>query len=1287
MEKTKKINTFNQMKLIYLFIVVFYSITMLSQEIQIEKVNLNWSEKESFRLEKGKTWYMPMVENNSINVNTKLPDFNKKWKVAKNTKVLWHEIKNIKYKTISKNSLFDIAYENIPREIQSSMQVVSTREDFDVFFNLTPLINTNGQVKQIISFEIHYKLTIDKDSSSIKSYALNSVLATGSWYKFSIDKTGVYKLDYNFLKNIGIDVKNVNPSRLSIYGNGGGILPYRIGDPRYDDLQENAIVVTGESDGKFDNNDYILFYARGPERWKHDGNIESLRHLNNIYSDKAYYFVHVKNQAAKRINLATEISSISAITFTNYDDYIVHELEKKNLFHMGQSWVGEAFGIENEQTISMNFTNLDTSAPLTIRTKVVASSSDITYMQVKANEIELYNIKIPTTSKHVIAREGVGVIDDLLLNNDNIDIKLTYDNSGNPSSEAFLDYIEIIGKKNLIANGKQFSFRNFETIGNNTAVKFSIQNNTNIDQVWDVTDPINPKKLTNQGSNDTFDFLTQGGDLKEFVLINQQDYYTPESSGNTSISNQNLHALRNIDYVIITQDFLINEAQVLAQYHINNSDLNTVVVPLHQIYNEFGSGSADITAIRDFIKFLYDTSTPHLQYVMLYGDTSYDPKGIFEKEENIVPSFHSSISFSETATFVTDDYFAIVSHVNEGELDSNQIQTQDVAIGRIPVRTIKEAHDVTRKLLNYYNKETLGDWRNQILMMADDTDKEFEVYLQNAEEILADKIKDNKRVYNIKKVYADAYPQIISSGGASYPEMNKDIINTVEKGVLIANYFGHGGEDGLAYERILTTSDVESWTNFDMLPLIMIISCEFARLDNPSRPNTAGELVIRNPHGAGASHIATARAIFIDTGDILNQALIPYLLEYKTGYEDISNSIANNLRLAKNDNNDYDEKQRYFVFFLGDPAMKLAVPRPDVRITHMNGKPIGQPLDTIKALSHTRFKGIVTNKNGVIESDFNGTLFTTIYDKEIDKETLNNDGIAGIMVFDTQESKLFRGSATVTNGEFEFDFIAPKDIRIAYGKGKLSFYAHNGEIDKAGYNIDVTVGGINEDAPEDNLGPTIQLYMNDKSFIDGGTTNQSPNLLAFFQDENGINTALSAVGHDIVAVIDNDYLNPIVLNDYYATEPNNYKRGNLEYRLRNLEIGLHTLHLKVYDTYNNPGEATLNFRVLDDNELILEHVLNYPNPFVNYTEFWFNHNKPNEPLEVQIQIYTVSGKLIKTINQLIQTAGSLSKEINWDGLDDFGSKIGKGVYVYKLSVKATLSDLKAEKFEKLVILQ
>jgi hypothetical protein len=403
------------------------------------------------------------------------------------------------------------------------------------------------------------------------------------------------------------------------------------------------------------------------------------------------------------------------------------------------------------------------------------------------------------------------------------------------------------------------------------------------------------------------------------------------------------------------------------------------------------------------------------------------------------------------------------------------------------------------------------------------------------------------------------------------------------------------------------------------------------------------------------------------------------LLEYND--EDLT--IAESLAETKNG---FSSTQKFFIYYFGDPAKKLAIPQPNVRITRMNGIDITQSIDTLKALSRVSFEGVVTDNTNNILSDFNGRVSTTVFDKPINRTTLDNDNFGVFMTFDSQESKLFRGQATVENGNFNFEFIVPRDVRIAFGNGKMSFYADNELSDRSGLNTDIIVGGINENAPSDTTGPEVQLFMNDESFLDGGNTNASPNLIVKLFDVSGINTSVTAVDHDIVGILDGDESNPIVMNDFYQTELDDFTRGKVVYRFRNLEVGPHTIKLKAWDTYNNSSESTISFVVVSDATLTLDNVLNYPNPFVNYTEFWFNHNKPNEPLEVSVQIFTVSGKLVKTINQQVQTTGNLARNITWNGLDDFGNKIGKGVYVYKLKVKSTVSNISSEKYEKLVIL-
>ncbi|HLV46884.1 MAG TPA: type IX secretion system sortase PorU, partial [Flavobacterium sp.] len=389
----------------------------------------------------------------------------------------------------------------------------------------------------------------------------------------------------------------------------------------------------------------------------------------------------------------------------------------------------------------------------------------------------------------------------------------------------------------------------------------------------------------------------------------------------------------------------------------------------------------------------------------------------------------------------------------------------------------------------------------------------------------------------------------------------------------------------------------------------------------------------------------------------------------------------------------FSQNEKSIVFFLGDPAVKLAIPKPKVELTHINETPIQDFDGSLRALDKIKLSGEVTNESNQLVSNFNGDLAIQIFDKEIDRQTLGNDNVQSggglyVMDFKTLGETVFRGNATVTNGKFEVEFVVPKDIKTNIGAGKASFYAVNQSQnldDYTGYNKEIQIGGINENAAEDNISPEVALYMNDENFVSGGVTNESPLFIAYLEDDNGINTA-GGIGHDLVAILDGDENNPIVLNDYYETEPDNFRKGFIKYPFSELENGLHTLTFKAWDVYNNPASAEIQFLVAKEEGISLKNVLNYPNPFVDYTEFWFEHNRPTELLMVQVQIFTVTGKIVKTINQTVVSDGNLSREITWDGRDDFGDKIGKGVYIYRLTVKSTLTGHRAEKLEKLVIL-
>ncbi|HET8803726.1 MAG TPA: type IX secretion system sortase PorU, partial [Aequorivita sp.] len=798
-----------------------------------------------------------------------------------------------------------------------------------------------------------------------------------------------------------------------------------------------------------------------------------------------------------------------------------------------------------------------------------------------------------------------------------------------------------------------------------------------------------------EGNASSFSFKQTMGEVREYVAVNPNNYFVPIKIAQSVVPNQNLKGtifndesgnFKDIDYIIITAPFLIQPALRLATHHKNLNGLNVKVVTTDKIYEEFSSGKQDIGAIRNFLRYVYynaSSESNRIKYVGIMGDASIDYKNRIPNNNNIVPTFQTVTGTSISQSFMSDDFFGNMDEL-EGTIGmgSTDIDRLDIAMGRILVDNVSLANAMVDKIINYTSATSYGNWRTNFVLVSDDVDKTGEQILETKLDDLGDRIALEKPFINVKKIHSDAYQQIASAGGNRYPEVNEAIKNAIEVGAIIVDYFGHGGEDGLAQEFIYTKETAQEFNNKNNLPCIITVTCEFTKFDNPLRI-TAGEQTYQNKNGGAISLVTTTRAIFISTGVEFNEALASELFGYGV---DVPMPPAEAFRIAKEEN--INTPLRRVVFYIGDPAMHLAFPKKSIRLTKLNGVPIAEATDTLKALSKIKLEGEVINAAGMLMTDYNGVLEAKVFDKNVMRQTLDNDNFGFIMNFITLGEGIFNGQATVANGLFEFEFVVPRDIQIPVGKGRVSLYAKRDNVleDQTGVNLDLNVGGLNENAPEDNEGPLIRLYMNDESFVSGGITDDSPILLAKLEDPNGINTA-SGIGHDIVAVLDGDESNPFLLNEFYQADVDDYTKGTTNYKFRDLEDGLHTLTLKAWDVYNNSSTAEIQFIVAGNNKLEIKRVLNYPNPFVSYTEFWFNHNRPDETLDVQVQVFTVTGKVVWTKNATLPPSGSfLCRDITWDGRDDFGDRIGKGVYIYKITVKSTLTNHRVEKFEKLVIL-
>ena len=1281
-----------------------FFICLLAHAQQSKNISIEWSQKQSFSVGTIKV-NVPQFQSENYVYDSYAREikFNLKLEVGSYIDVNSLLITNVVFETISDVELGDLSRKAIPTVLQKSLVNSIARDKYSLLLSLSPLLKEGNTYKKVKSFTYSFSPSVSNKSNAAQSVQsiTNSVLSSGSWYRFYVEKSGVYKISKTFLQSLGLKTDGLDPKKIKIFGNGGKMLPLMNNVYYPIDIEENAIQVIGESDGVFDTTDYILFYAEGVDTYNDDSKTNV-----NLYADKSYYYVTTQGNDGKRITANLQPTNVASTIVSTADQNQFHEVDENNIAKTGRQWYGEEFGIENELEIDFKIPNIVPSSLINLNVHVGGASFNPTSFTVKSNTVSVGTLSLNQLAIDSGIEATESFLNTPIPGSDNIKIHLSFNNGGVPSSKGFLDYIRLAYKGNLKGFGKQFQFQNNAAPTTTGIVEYQVSNATKIRQVWDVTDIYNVTKFENTTQNVNFSFKATLGEVRNYIALDDSDYYTPKKESKSKIANQNLKGtlfndkqgnFKDIDYLIITPKNLSAQAEKLANFHRNYSQLNVKVVDLETIYQEFSSGKQDIGAIRNFVKYVYDNATStasRVKYLNLFGDASFDFKDRIRNNTNIVPIFHALNSFSAgESSFASDDFFALMDS-NEGNMElTGSERGIDIAVGRMIVSSTQQAEEMVNKVLEYHDIKSYGSWRNNYISIADDPDlfKTGDKDLQINQNNVTDAIVANKPFINFKKILMDAYQQVTSAGGERYPKAREEMFSAFEKGALVFNYLGHGGEDGLSGERIWDKPDGTNLKNQYRYPLFITLTCDFSRFDNPLRP-TAGEYTYWNPKGGAISMITTIRSIGQGSAENLNLELARRLFSFNaTTYY----SIAESLRLAKNASNNNAATQ--VVFCLGDPALMLAIPKPRIVLTKVNDVPVNQPIEDFKALSYVKISGEVQDENGQLLTTYNGELATNIFDKNFIKSTFGNDGqtyTSGpqsgqliILDFNAMGETIFRGNSSINSGKFEFGFVVPKDIKIPLGNGKISFYSKRNQtlLDKSGLNVDIKIGGINTNAPIDVTAPTVRLYMNDETFVNGGISNESPFFLAFLNDENGINTA-SGIGHDLVAILDGDETNPYILNDYYETELNDYTKGKIRFPFRNLTKGLHTITLKAWDVYNNFVTAEIQFLVVDNGNMTLTNVLNYPNPFVSYTQFWFTHNKPFEPLDVQVQIMTITGKIVKTINQSVTTEGFLSREVTWDGKDDFGDRIGKGVYIYKLTVQSTLTHKKSEKIEKLVIL-
>ncbi len=1128
-----------------------------------------------------------------------------------------------------------------------------------VFYVLPFIKNGTGEILKLSSFSLvkqSVSLPRKTAEASLHTYADNSVLQTGRFVKIAVQQSGIYRLTYEDLQGMG-----VNPANARVFGYGGAVLEQSFLLPKNDDLPEVSVYMNKGSDGVFGAGDYILFYAQGVTSWKYESSIKTFTHQQNTYSDYGYYFVSSDAGVGNKIALSDEtLVATDAHQVTVFQDYQVHEKDLINLVDVqgsdgaGREFYGETFFQPRSYDFSFSFPNIDKATPLIAKLNVATRLSnattyfDLTHADVKQT-LSVGNFA--ATGKYQFTPSS-----------DNLTFRLAHRVS-DVSTCGYLNYLQLNVQRNLTMSGAALFFRNVENIGSTQNSLYKLAEAGSDVKIWNITNPTCPVEMPVNKNGTSLEFVATNSTLQQFVACDISKANTfPKPTVIGEVASQNLHALSDIDYVILTHPDFISQANVLAEVHRVNNNLTVAVVTPQQVYNEFSSGTPDATAYRWLMKMLYDRAAQGLgtapKYLLLLGDGTFDNrKKLINSGSNKILTYQAENSIDEISAYVTDDYFAYLDN-NEGLSDVRA--KMDIAVGRFPVTTQQQATDLVQKTIRYMTDENKGNWKNQLCFLGDDGDDGTHMIQVNE---IADYVLANNPSYVVNKIYLDAYIQQTTASGEQYPMAEAKLDNLLQKGLLYFVYMGHGNPSYLSNEMILTTNEIKKMKNTNMA-FWAFGTCSFGKFDSQS-PSGAEESVL-NPNAAAVGMLTAARTVYAPLNKTLLKNLSGKLFEKQADGNHVS--IGEAIRLAKNMSTSTGINRLSYIY-MGDPAIVLNfADEYNVTTTKINGEDVAKT-DTLNALSIATVEGEVCTSDGSVASNFNGKVHILIRDKShviVTQDNHNELETASHFQYIDRTASLFNGKVNVENGTFKLTFMVPKDIKYNYGKGDINYYAYDEQTgDEAIGNFsNFVVGGGTNMEFDDVEGPQMKIYLNTPEFKSTEKVNETPVFFAELSDENGINSVGSGIGHDLKLTLNNDPYTSYVLNDQFVTTENDYTSGLVRYTLPELPQGKHVLSFRAWDLLNNSTTHEIEFEVVEDLKMKILSVSSYPNPVRvgQNVRIVVMHDRPDDILETTVHLFDLSGRLIQT------KVEPNANDIVWDLAD---IQLSQGMYLYQVKVKTT----------------
>lgn len=1083
--------------------------------------------------------------------------------------------------------------------------------------------------------------------AGIHSYAERSVLADGHWVKIRVSESGVCRMSFSELRSAGLE-----PSQVRVFGYGGAQKEQDFSKPNIDDLPQVPVYV-GE--------DYILFYVQGPISWTYNGS--RFAHTRNTYSDFGYYLL---SDDAGDMLLFPEAEAVSGsptdVTYYSYyqvqDEDSVNLIDRTGVSGGGRTFYGEQFAAGQTRTFTFStpYANGDNSS---VYIDMAANAATTSTVKAKLNNTSSKSIYISSIPDHYT----FGVAGTISMNGaseeQNQRVTIQFVNS-NASALAWLNYIEITTPSELVMTGSYMGIRSLVNRNTTNPVRFLLRNTTASTQIWDVTDLAAIQRMPTTMVDDQLAWVgTQADGVHEYIAVNTDGTKFVQAEVVGEVKNQNLHALNNIDYIIICPEGYEDVSEDLAKAHEAKQAITYAIVTDQQVYNEFSSGTPDATAYRWLMKMLYDRAKNGIgqqpRWLLLMGHGTFDNRKLLRNSgTSLLLTYQSKNSVNEIKAYATDDYFAYLDD-NEGTIDTQG--RMDIGVGRLPVESLDEARTTVDKLIQYIRNEQTGKWKNQLVYLADDG--ENGTHTETAEKS-AELVRIKNPDFIVHKIFLDAYPQEVNASGESYPLAKNRVLNLLKNGVLFFNYSGHGGYNAITNESILNLKDIAGMTNKNQA-FWLFATCNFAQCDAGKR--SAAETAVLNPKGGAIGILAATRTVYASQNTNLNRSVCDTLF----GHSDVFHydmTLGEAISIGKNLLGSDENKLAYVL--LGDPCMRLNYPT-DYHVETLT------EMDTLNALSVQHVEGRIIDEDLNIVSDFNGKVDITIYDKMQSIPTRDNDNVGGdprVIAYNDYPNTIFSGATDVKDGLFNYTFMVPKDIRYNFDNGRIVYYAVTADsletAEAVGHFEQFIIGGTGSTVAIDTIGPEMEIYLNSPAFRNGDKTYATPRFFANLYDKNGINTAGAGIGHDLMLIIDDDPKMIYSLNEYFTAANNSYQAGQVSYLMEELANGPHSLTFRAWDLLNNSTTKSLNFIVEAGLDPSIYNVTTYPNPVQQsgVVHLIVNYDQPDELIETEIYLYNTAGQMVYSHKQDNPDAVSIN-------LPSLG--LNTGVYIYSVKIKSASS--------------